>query len=659
MAAHARKAEQQDGAHEAEVAAHAPVPTSVARVLALQASAGNAAVARMISLLPSAGVARAPAAGRTLARLLDYDGLAERIHEATDRLGTDEAAIMNALRQLNRDPAEVDQLLAAYQRRFGEDMIAVLNSELSGADLQTAMFLLRRAPSPGMQAVAAEMESMVGQQATWTGSGPGSGNTFETWASAASESAAPPLSTVTSINCWEMVLLAAYRAGLLTWQWIHDQYTAAVGYWGAYMVNMLSRGARIPYSPRARRAQAARGRPRIHGRDEPRRTRHRQRRRRRPRRRHLVLAAAEHAVHARRHDRQRQAHDDRGARRLVGGQHATRAARRARRAAVVVAEIRATLPAEARTESVPQGSLLGAEPSAMWLAPRLRLRPDGEGLVFSGTSGRITLHRLDGSIEQVDVERLTDALPAADGTWLLDAGSLRHGAESGTGRAGSVCSPTPTRRTRSRGGRRRWSRASIRRVGTRDRSAGTRPGDGRRRPSGLGRRRSLLERARAGPGAAGAGVARPRRGRRPDRARRRRPWLPRPRDRDYGGRAGRSARLELRRRRHRARARRRGDRRPRHRGRFGFGRPAPAAARRGAPCRVAADRGRRRVSRVGRRGRARSWRARHSTAPGRFCGSTIRRLPTPACEAGGLPRPASGRSRARAASTSPWPVPKT
>jgi Annexin len=247
MAEHARKAERQD-----ELAPHADVatapPSSVARILALQASAGNAAVARMVSLLPSAGVARAHAPARTLARLLDYDGLAQRIHDATDRLGTDEVAIVNALRQLNRDPAEVDRLLAAYQSKFGEDMIAVLNSELSGADLQTAMFLLRRAPSPGMQAVAAEMESMVGQQATWTGSGPGSGNTFETWASAASESAAPPLSTVTSINCWEMVLLAAYRAGLLTWQWIHDQYTAAVGDWGTYMVNMLSKGARIPYA---------------------------------------------------------------------------------------------------------------------------------------------------------------------------------------------------------------------------------------------------------------------------------------------------------------------------------------------------------------------------------------------------------------------------
>jgi hypothetical protein len=98
---------------------------------------------------------------------------------------------------------------------------------------------------------------------------------------------------------------------------------------------------------------------------------------------------------------------------------------------VVVAEIRATLPAEARAESVPQGSLLGTEPSAMWLAPRLRLRPDGEGLAFSGTSGRVALYRLDGSAGDVDVERLVDALPDGDGrAWLLDAGALRRDGES-------------------------------------------------------------------------------------------------------------------------------------------------------------------------------------------------------------------------------------
>ena len=44
------------------------------------------------------------------------------------------------------------------------------------------------------------------------------------------------------------------------------------------------------------------------------------------------------------------------------------------------AEIRARMPAEARTESVPQGSLLDAEPSAMWFPPRLRLRLEGFNL---------------------------------------------------------------------------------------------------------------------------------------------------------------------------------------------------------------------------------------------------------------------------------------
>jgi hypothetical protein len=236
VAVRTRETEKQELAPRTELPAPAAVPAGLSPegVLALQSSAGNAAVSRML-------------ASRTLARAIDHDALAQAIHAACDGLGTDEAAIFSALGQLNRDPAEVDRLIAAYNARFGEDLLALLDSELGGAEHQQAMFLLRRAPSAGMAAVAGEMESMVGQQATWTGSGPGSGNTFETWASAAAESAAPPLSTVTSINCWEMVLLAAYRAGLLTWQWIHDQYTAAVGDWGGHMVNMLSRGARIPY----------------------------------------------------------------------------------------------------------------------------------------------------------------------------------------------------------------------------------------------------------------------------------------------------------------------------------------------------------------------------------------------------------------------------
>lgn len=73
-------------------------------------------------------------------------------------------------------------------------------------------------------ATAASMSSMVGQKARWVPSGPGSGNSFETWASAASESEAPKLQPSTTINCWEMVLYAAYKAGAIDWNWIHDLY---------------------------------------------------------------------------------------------------------------------------------------------------------------------------------------------------------------------------------------------------------------------------------------------------------------------------------------------------------------------------------------------------------------------------------------------------
>lgn len=204
----------------------------------MQATAGNAAVARVM-------------AQRTLARAVDANALADAIHAAVDGLGTDEAAIFSALTQLNRDPAEVDRLKAAYQARFNADLLTVLADELSAAELQQARFLMRLQSSARMDTAAGELETMVGQEATWVPSGPASGNTFQQWASAATEAAAPPLEALTSINCWEMVILAAYRAGLLTWQWIHDRYTANVSGWGDYMVGMLSRGSRIPYVPGA------------------------------------------------------------------------------------------------------------------------------------------------------------------------------------------------------------------------------------------------------------------------------------------------------------------------------------------------------------------------------------------------------------------------
>ncbi|HET6548532.1 MAG TPA: hypothetical protein VFG79_08760, partial [Solirubrobacter sp.] len=191
----------------------------------------------------------AQAVGASPAAAGDFEAAATRIRSAVEGWGTDEEAIYAVLRPLNRDQALIDKVLEAYKTKFGEDLVARIEDEMSGSELQYALHLLRRGPSAGMEKVTAEMESHVGEQATWQGSGPGSGDTFETWASAPTEAAAPPISSLTTINCWEMILLCAYRAGLLSWQWIHDQYTSSAPNWRIHMYDALSRGARTPWKP--------------------------------------------------------------------------------------------------------------------------------------------------------------------------------------------------------------------------------------------------------------------------------------------------------------------------------------------------------------------------------------------------------------------------
>ncbi|CAM4245129.1 hypothetical protein KIPE111705_46060 [Kibdelosporangium persicum] len=105
-----------------------------------------------------------------------------------------------------------------------------------------------------LQAVTADaMGAAVGSQATWVPSRPGSGDTFDAWASAASESAAPTITPTMTINCWEMVLLVAYRAGTLSWRWIHETYVAsgaALGgtSWFDYLARRLTPRTRQPYN---------------------------------------------------------------------------------------------------------------------------------------------------------------------------------------------------------------------------------------------------------------------------------------------------------------------------------------------------------------------------------------------------------------------------
>jgi hypothetical protein len=89
------------------------------------------------------------------------------------------------------------------------------------------------------------MAASVGTTMKWRGSGPGSGTDFEKWASAPTETPFPAVSSATVMNCWEAVLLAAYKAGALTWNSIHTMYVATPT---ANWVSTMSRGAKHPYA---------------------------------------------------------------------------------------------------------------------------------------------------------------------------------------------------------------------------------------------------------------------------------------------------------------------------------------------------------------------------------------------------------------------------
>lgn len=103
-------------------------------------------------------------------------------------------------------------------------------------------------------ATANRMERMetAGARAAWYASGGTGtvgatwGNDFADWASASTETTAPTVDPSTTINCWEMVLLAAYNVGALSWNWIHDLYiNVPMSDWPDHM----TRGSRQVYTP--------------------------------------------------------------------------------------------------------------------------------------------------------------------------------------------------------------------------------------------------------------------------------------------------------------------------------------------------------------------------------------------------------------------------
>jgi hypothetical protein len=94
-------------------------------------------------------------------------------------------------------------------------------------------------------ASSASMQASVGTTMVWHPSGPTSGTDFQVWASAAAAAPFPAVTATTVMNCWEAVLLSAYRAGVIDWAWIHKLYTTP-GFPAAWESLML-RGGRTTY----------------------------------------------------------------------------------------------------------------------------------------------------------------------------------------------------------------------------------------------------------------------------------------------------------------------------------------------------------------------------------------------------------------------------
>jgi hypothetical protein len=92
---------------------------------------------------------------------LNFDDLADQVFKAIDGLGTDEEAVYAALQQLRRDSGAIEKLIQTYARRHrGANMIADIEDDFSGTELEYALQLLGRGNRTAEQRVA------IGPEAT-------------------------------------------------------------------------------------------------------------------------------------------------------------------------------------------------------------------------------------------------------------------------------------------------------------------------------------------------------------------------------------------------------------------------------------------------------------------------------------------------------------
>jgi Annexin len=105
-------------------------------VLALQRSAGNAAVTDLVTRRGARGIHRAPLPDK------DNEAIVARLHEAMAGWGTDEEAIFVSLQKLNKDAAAIAKVKELYKKTYSSELEGDIRDEMSGTELALACELL-------------------------------------------------------------------------------------------------------------------------------------------------------------------------------------------------------------------------------------------------------------------------------------------------------------------------------------------------------------------------------------------------------------------------------------------------------------------------------------------------------------------------------------
>ena len=141
-----------------------------------------------------------------------------------------------------------------------DEVLARLN-RLTKPDLTSLAKASERIHGPvGRVATAAEYRSLIGENMKWSpyAAGPESEfpvTTFTDWARAPSEPPPLAISAETSLNCWEAILFAGHRSGVLSWERIHSVYSGSEAGWETRLRALLGGAARAygindPQTPR-------------------------------------------------------------------------------------------------------------------------------------------------------------------------------------------------------------------------------------------------------------------------------------------------------------------------------------------------------------------------------------------------------------------------